>query len=151
MLRIVGLPLMVLTASPNICRASSGRQDGTVVIVPKSACHVVDRAALELQYYVEEATGVRLPTMTEESVSSATIKRIYLGATRAALRAGIDPAKLARDAYHTQESGDVAYMVGRDGVDYPIGGGLGTSAGTVFAAYDSPWQNPYVERLIGTC
>ena len=125
----------MLTATANVCLASDERQNEAVVIVPKSACLVVDLAARELQDYVEKATGVRMPILTEENVlSTTTTKRIYLGATKAALKAGIDPVRLPRDAYRIQKSGDVAYLVGGDGVGDPMA--LGTPAGTLFAVYD---------------
>jgi hypothetical protein len=124
----------MLMATANVCLASSGREKGTVVIVPKSACPGVDLAARELQYYVEQATGVRMPILTEESLPQAATKRIYLGATKAALEAGIDPARLPRDAYRIRKSGEVAYLVGGDGVGDPIA--LGTPVGTLFAVYD---------------
>jgi len=60
----------------------------------------------------------------------------YLGATQAALKAGIDPAKLARDAYHIRSTGNTVYLVGRDSDGDPLHKSLATSVGTLFAVYD---------------
>ncbi len=132
MLRFIGL-LLVMPAVANICPAV-GYGKGTAIIVPKSAPQVVDYAARELQYYVEKSTGVRMPILTEGSVPADTKRRIYLGATEAALNAGIDPSGLPRDAYHVRASGDTAYLVGGDRDGDPLA--LGTPAGTLFAVYD---------------
>ncbi len=120
MVRLIRLVLILLALTTSAGLASAGCQNGTVIIVPKSACPGVDLAARELRYYVEKATDLRLPIMTEESVPAATTRRIYLGATKAALEAGLDPARLPRDAYHLQTSGDVAYLVGGDGPGDPM-------------------------------
>jgi len=136
MLRLAGLVLVTLTTAANMCRASAERRDGTAIIIPKSACSVVDLAARELQYYVEKATGIKMPILVEASAPETAAKRIYLGATKAARNVGIDPARLPRDAYHIRTSGDVAYLVGGDGAGDPIGSSLATPVGTLFAVYD---------------
>jgi hypothetical protein len=115
-------------------RPSGKDRDETVVVVPESASPVVELAARELQYYVEKATSVRMPIVTEGSVPGATSKRIYLGATRAALEAGLDPARLPGNAYRIRTAGDTSFLVGSDGDGDPLR--LGTSAGTLFAVYD---------------
>jgi hypothetical protein len=121
-------------AAPGACLASGKNRYETAIVVPESACDVVKLAAQELQYYVEKATAVRMPIATEGSVPSATTRRIYLGATRAALAAGVDAAGLPRDAYRIRIGDDAAYLVGRDGDGDPLT--LGTAAGTLFAVYD---------------
>ena len=126
----------MLTATVNVYPASVAGQNGTVIVVPKSAGSVVDLAARELQYYVAKATGARMPILTEDSVSTAAAKRIYLGATKAALAAGLDLARLPRDAYHIRTSGAVAYLVGGDGAGDPLDSNLQTPVGTLFAVYD---------------
>ncbi|HPS02872.1 MAG TPA: DUF4838 domain-containing protein, partial [Candidatus Sumerlaeota bacterium] len=136
-LRLAGLVLVMVTAMGSMSRASAGQSNGDVIIVPQPVSSVVDLAARDLQYYVERATGVRMPILPEGSdVPTSATRRIYLGATRAALEAGLDPARLSRDAYSIRKSGDVVYLVGADGKGGPIDGGLRTPVGTLFAVYD---------------
>lgn len=137
MVRLFGLVLVVWAVMGNGFRVSAGESKGDVIIVPQPASSVVDLAARDLQYYVEVATGVRMPILPEGSdIPTSATRRIYLGATRAALAAGLDPARLPRDAYLIRKSGDVAYLVGADGKGGPIDGGLRTPVGTLFAVYD---------------
>lgn len=124
----------MLMAMTNVCLALAGFGKGTVIIVPKSAPGGVDLAARELQHYVEKATSVSMPIMTEGSVTSSPAKCIYLGATQAALKAGIDAAALPRDAYRIRNAGDAAFLVGGDRDGDPLA--LGTPVGTLFAVYD---------------
>ncbi|MBP6964126.1 MAG: hypothetical protein KBC96_06960 [Armatimonadetes bacterium] len=133
MLRLTGLVLVALAAA-NVCPASAGYGRASVIIVPESAPQVVAYAARELQYYVRKSTGVEMPIMTEGSVPKATKERIYLGATEAARKAGIETSALTRDAYRIRKSGDTAYLVGGDRGGDPLS--LGTPAGTLFAVYD---------------
>jgi len=140
-LSVVGLLLAALTGMTNASSAESDEQSGAVIVIPGSACAVVEMAAQELQYYVEKATGVRMPVATEGSVPATATQWYYLGATEAARKAGIDPTGVPRDAFHIRKSGDVVYLVGGDRDGNPLD--LATAAGTLLAVYD------VIDRYLG--
>lgn len=106
------------------------------IVVPESAFPVVELAARELQYYVRKCTGVEIPITTESAVPRSPSGRIYLGATRAALGAGLKPSALPRDCYHIRTTDDAAYLVGGDSDGDPLHKSLSTACGTLFAVYD---------------
>ncbi|MHB1461629.1 MAG: DUF4838 domain-containing protein [Armatimonadota bacterium] len=115
-------------------QASKPVQVEAVIIIPEAANQVVRRAAHDLQYYAEKATGVKIPIVSEDAIPPDIRRRIYLGPTQAALKAGINPSKLPRDSYQIKSSGDVSYLAGHDRDGDPDS--LGTPAGTLFAVYD---------------
>ena len=62
------------------------RQSQYVIAVPKNATMVKNYGAQELQEYLLKATGVQLPIITEDAVTS---KAFYVGQTAYARTAGI--------------------------------------------------------------
>ncbi len=133
--RLAAFAGLALMLSGSAAAGSPTRSsNATVVVIPKNACQVVDLAAHELQYYVEKATGTRMPIVAEDAVPASARRRICLGATGAALRAGIDAATMPRDAYRILSTSRTTYLVGGDRGGDPLN--LGTPAGTLFAVYD---------------
>lgn len=132
--RCSGLALLTLCFITSAHTAFAAPLARTVIIVPASAPSVVNLAAKELQHYVEKSTGTQMPIVTENNASSTNARRIYLGATKAALNASIDVTKLPRDAYRIKTAGNVAYLAGSDREGDPLN--LDTAAGTLFAVYD---------------
>lgn len=135
MLRLVSLFLVILIVTTTEYQVWANPQDETVIVIPESACSVVEYAAQELQSYVEKSTGIKMPILPEGKEVSAS-KRIYVGATKAACEAGIKTSGLPRDAYHIRITGNVTFLVGGDGPGDPNDTGLHTPAGTLFAVYD---------------
>ena len=114
----------------------SNGEAAAVVVVPKRAVSVVTLAANELQYYVRKATGVELRIASEEAIPPRPAGRIYLGATRAAIEAGLNTDTLSRDCYRIRTAGNRAYLAGADGDGDPLHKSLSTPCGTLFAVYD---------------
>lgn len=104
--------------------------------MPKRALPVVMLAASEFQYYVRKSTGVELPIVTEDAAPSRPPGRVYLGATQAAIDAGLDSGALPRDSYRIRTTSVDAYLVGGDGEGDPMHKSLSTPCGTLFAVYD---------------
>ena len=61
---------------------NDGKSDYTIVI-PENATEAENYAAMELQYYVEQSTGVLLPIVTDKGLSfSYSDSRFSIGRTR---------------------------------------------------------------------
>ncbi len=114
----------------------SNGEAAAVIVVPNPTLPAVTLAANELQYHVRKSTGVELPIATEDAIPSHSGGRIYLGATQAAISAGLDPHGLSRDCYRIRTVGDSVYMLGGDGDGDPLHKSLSTPCGTLFAVYE---------------
>ncbi len=107
-----------------------------VIVVPESACPAVTLAAEELRHHVMKASGADLPVVAEDAVPDEPSHRVYLGATRAALSAGIDVSALSRDSYRISVRGHDLFLAGADGEGDPLNKFFLVSVGTLFAVYD---------------
>lgn len=131
----VAAALAPATGRASVDLVSKGRA-AAVIVVPTAALPVITLAAKELQSHVLASTGVEVPIASEDALASSPRGRIFLGATRAATRAGFDPGKLPRDAYRIRTIGDCAYVVGGDSDGDPLHKSLSTAVGTLFAVYE---------------
>ncbi len=98
-------------------------------------------AAQELVYHIEKASGVTLPVIREREMTGAGAVHIYVGATRAALAAGIDVTRLAPETFALKTSKNALFIAGGDGGGDPLD--VGTYAGTLLGVYE------WLERDLG--
>lgn len=117
---------------PVVC----GGKASAVIVTPDNPKPSLALAVDELRLHVKKATGVDLQVATEDAVPKAPTGRIYLGRTKAALGAGLDPDKLQRDTYYVRATGDAVFLVGNDGDGAPLNKYFYTSVGTLFAVYE---------------
>ena len=119
-----------------------GKPAATIVL-PAQPSAVERYAAEELVEHLAKATGQRLPTEREEAARPASDGRvrIYLGATAAARANGIEPEKLAREAFVLRTVDGALFIAGRDSAGDPLE--RDTGAGTLFGVYE------WLERVVG--
>lgn len=107
-----------------------------VVVVPADASRVVLYAAEELQYHIRKASGARLEVIRERP-DTARQPAIFLGPTRRAQEAGIDPSKLEANGFVIRRHESALLMIGHDGDGDAVGRhAFSTRAGTLFAVYE---------------
>ena len=104
------------------------------IIIPEHSLPVVTYAAQELQYHIEQATGVKVPVISENESISTDKARIYLGECKDTIQAGINPLSLSPNAFRIQLEGQNLYIAGRDSDGSPLRDDV--FAGTLFAVYE---------------
>jgi hypothetical protein len=110
------------------------RQAVSVIVVPDQTMPVVEYAAKELQYHVQQATGATVPIVVERNRLTSSKGYVYLGACRETIRLGIDTEKLAPNSFIMKTDGVNLFIYGNDAPGDPLGDG--TSAGTLFGVYE---------------
>ncbi|MFA7172864.1 MAG: DUF4838 domain-containing protein [Kiritimatiellia bacterium] len=113
---VMGGLIVFLGFVPVVCQALDWVVDGkaaVTLVVPGETNVVTEQAAELLTRYVAEITGVRLQTVSENNtpVSGA---RVFLGATKAALAAGIDLSALKYDSFIWKTQGKDFFIAGND-------------------------------------
>lgn len=117
------------------------------IVTPDQPIPAEAHAAAELQYHVEQSTGVRLPIVVE-SEFTPTSGAIFIGSTRAADTAGIQTESLAPNACRIVLQGGNLFIAGRDS-DGPLWSNqwtiheIRTHMGTLFGVYE------FLEKQIG--
>ena len=97
-----------------------GQAAKAVVVTADEPTETAAYAARELVDHVARATGVRLEIITESKAAGQGPARVYVGATKAAKGAGIDPEKIPSDVAVLRGVGDALYIVGHDGPGKPL-------------------------------
>lgn len=168
---VAGLLLCSTLAAPNIifdipARAAQPGNSGfkivddasakAVIVTANEPSDVVRYASIELQWHIEQATGVKLPIITEDSAASALQShRIYIGKSAFTDNAGLLSDKLPKHYYQIKQTNKDIYLVGNDADEKnpnPLkmgdsGAGAGTrfgripvdptlSMGSLFAVYE---------------
>jgi len=133
------IPAAVFAAEGNFI-VRDGRAVATLVL-PAQPNAVERYAAKELSEHVARATGVTLPQQSESELRDGPGTRIYVGATQAAQRAGLDGRKFAREVFTLRTTDNALVIVGRDDAGDPLD--RDTSAGTLFGVYE------WLERELG--
>lgn len=107
------------------------------IVIPDEKLAVEQASAEELQYHVRRATGANLP-ITTESGRPAGDGYIFLGATQAGNRVGLDTKALKPNGYRIALVGGNLYLRGDDSVGevFWIQHGNYTRVGTLFAVYE---------------
>lgn len=125
--------LLAVIALTTACIADDAvilNQDGSDYVIyhaPDAPATVRD-GAQQLQQYIAESTGVKLPVVTETPAADQPV--INVGDTDLSRAAGIDPAKLPWESYRILVTKGRVWIVGRDTADGQQTPQGGTSAGT---------------------
>ncbi|MBM4025299.1 MAG: DUF4838 domain-containing protein [Planctomycetes bacterium] len=85
-----------------------------VVVTAEKPSAVAAYAVKEWVSHVEKATGQRLPVAVETNIPEGYANRIFVGATRSALKQGIDANKLADEECVLRTVGGDLYIVGKE-------------------------------------
>ena len=118
------------------------------ILIPPKASKVIQFAASELQTVLSQAMGTKVPVV---STPQSGKHHLRLGMTPEAVKAGLDPAKLARDGFYIRTAGKDVFIAGVDdpaknpALEIKRGGGWAMlyEHGTIFAVYD------FLERFAG--
>ena len=138
MLFSVCAPLMALSGVTLV-------EDGApvaVIVLPAEAEPVAIYAADELVYHIEKASGAKLVVLNEPLVQPLEGAAVFLGATRAAQEAGIDPGTLGSEEAVVRTLDGNLYIVGNDGPGDPLSYS-NTHSGTLWGVYE------LLERQLG--
>lgn len=132
----------------------SGDKARAVVVIAAEPTPTVTYAAEELVRHVEKATGVELPVAREDDIPDQPEGRIYLGDTKAARAAGINPADLGPDTFRLKTDGDRLFIAGMESADAdPLDFGRPRipSSGTGYNPYGGPLFGVYewLQRELG--
>ncbi len=144
---IVGLILIVVvSASSSSAAALDIVRDGkarVAIVIPDETVKKVQRAAKELQYHVQEASGATLDIVRESAEFPAKQGSIYLGACRATKQAGIVTDKLSRNGFLIKTVGKDIFLVGRDTAGPWTANNWPNEHGTLQAVYN------FLDRQMG--
>ncbi|MCK5806301.1 MAG: DUF4838 domain-containing protein [Lentisphaeria bacterium] len=105
----------------------------TIVTAVKPTA-VAAYAAKELADHIEQATGIRLPVITEATHAAASETRVYIGACDAARAADIVPAREPVENCALKTAGKHLFIVGDDDDADPLK--MSTRAGTLWGVYE---------------
>lgn len=108
-----------------------------MIVIPDKPLGVETAAAEELHYHILKATGANLQILKETTALSDGAK-IFLGATRAAAKAGLRLKDATPNAFITKLVGDSLFILGDD-TDGPVFGvqqNNRTRVGTLFGVYE---------------
>jgi len=130
-------------AEPPLVIVRDGKAVASIV-TPDVPVPAVTYAAEELRYHIAKSSGARLQIIAEKDVTRDVAAAIYLGATRRAAQAGVDPGKLppvdpGRPTFNSfiiRRAGPDLVMAGNDSDGKVLGGYNATSVGTLFAVYE---------------
>jgi hypothetical protein len=112
-----------------------GRTARAVVVTADEPAPIAEYAARELVHHVELATGVRLAVARESDIPAQPAGRVYVGATTAARKAGIDPDALPAEVTVLRTAGNALFIVGHDGPDDPLSE-TNIWSGTLWGVYE---------------
>lgn len=122
-------------------------QSQTVIVVPESSCDVVRFAGTELQAFMEQSFGSKVPVVTSPDDLKTSI---ILGDNDFSHEAEISLAELPQDGFIIQAVGKRIYILGKDSRDVNPEKNLKQGAwgqyferGTLFGVYD------FLERFLG--
>ena len=105
------VPKQVITGKKSIMELNG---DNTLILIPAKASRVLKFTASELQSLLSQTFGKKVPVVTAPQPGKHHIR---LGLTPEALKAGLDPAKLARDGFYIRTAGKDIFIAG---VDDPV-------------------------------
>ncbi|HBG28971.1 MAG: hypothetical protein A2Y10_03415 [Planctomycetes bacterium GWF2_41_51] len=110
----------------------------TAIVIPSGIPKQTETvAANELQYHIEQATGILLGIYQENTKPSNFDGLIYIGACNATAAAGINGSYLEDNAYVIRNVGNNLFLAGHDSVGNPLGmlHVNDTRIGTMLAVY----------------
>ena len=97
----------------------NGKAVATIVL-PEDANPLTGQASKYLVEYIEKITGANLPIVRESDSKALSGTRVFLGATKAAQKAGIDLCALKYDGFIWKVSDGNLFIAGKD-VLFPPG------------------------------
>ncbi len=106
-----------------------------VVVTAAEPTPTAKYAAEELVRHVEKASGARLAIVPESDAPAEVSSRVYIGATEAARRHGIELDSLPRETFVLRSVGDDLLIVGREDGEDPMDPG-NPNVGTLFGVYE---------------
>ena len=127
----VCLPLMAVSGVALV-------EDGApvaAIVLPAKAEPIAAYAADELAYHIEKASGARLDILNEPLAQPLNRPAVYIGATKAAQDAGIDPHGLASEEAVLRTLDGNLYIVGNDGPGNPLSY-ANTHSGALWGVYE---------------
>jgi hypothetical protein len=135
-------------AGLNSCRGTDGdfvvAENGkarAVVITADDPTPVALLAAEELTMHVKKSAGVKLRVIAEsETPASGLLNRIYIGASEAVKRGGVNTDTLPPDAFVLRRRGNDLFIAGKENGDNYDSNGLN---GTLFGVYE------FLHRYVG--
>jgi hypothetical protein len=133
--------LLSLPCAGQVSLVREGRARA-VVLRADEPTPVARYAVEELVRHVEKATGVALQVLSESEAPAQMHSRIYIGETETARRHGIEPQRLAREAYTMRSVGNDLFIVGRESTGDPLRQD-NADVGTLFGVYE------FLERFLG--
>ncbi len=133
--------IVALPAAAEVRLVEDG-QARAVVVTADEPTPTAQYAAKELVRHVEKASGARLAIVAESSVPADMPTRIYVGATDAARRQGINLDNLPREAFVLRSAGGNLFIVGREDDGDPMDT-RNPNAGTLFGVYE------FLEQTLG--
>ena len=113
-----------------------------VVVTAEAPTRTAAYAVEELVEHVRLATGVTLEVVPESEAPAHVNTRIYVGETAAALREGIDTARLPRETFVMRSVGNDLYILGRESGADPLELD-NPDVGTLFGVYE------FLEEFVG--
>jgi hypothetical protein len=113
-----------------------------IVVLPEEPFPIATLAAEELVYHVNKATGATLDVLNEPLATPPDGPVLYVGATQAALDAGIALDTSSSEAVVLRTVGDDVYIVGNDADGDPLSKRM-THSGTLWGVYE------ILERYLG--
>ena len=115
---------------------------GYDIVLPEKATRPARFAANELQQFIEQSTGVKLPIVTQVRPGPG---HLFVGPSAASTAAGVRPDDLEPEGFHLRVLGQDAHLVGSDTDGDPtrIGSNYPVNTGTLSAVYD------FLERFLG--
>ncbi len=121
------------TAAADLAVVAEGRPMAVVVLAEQPTA-VARYAAAELVAHVEQATGAKLPIVSEGAALPPAATQIYLGNTRAAQAAGLAVTALQPEVFVQHATGTALFIAGNDAAGDPLD--PATFAGTLFGVYE---------------
>ena len=110
------------------------REPRAVVVTADQPTPTARYAAEELVGHVKRATGARLAIVSESDAVDDAASRVYVGATQAARRHGIDIDRLPREAFVLRSVGSDLLIAGREDDADPMDP-RNPHVGTLFGVY----------------
>ncbi len=106
------------------------------IVVPQQAAPAELYAAKELQQYVKRASGATLPIIPEDKAVDNAKYKIWLGATKAAAKAKLNPDKLPPAGFILKPTPEGLFMLGHDTNYTNSLSNLTNATGTLYAVYE---------------
>ena len=126
--------LAPLTAASDVVLVEDGAAKA-VVVLPANPEPIAVYAADELVYHIEKASGAKLDILREPLARDFDTPAVYIGATKAAHAAGIDPQSLTGEKAVLRTLDGNLYIVGNDGPGKALEYG-NTHSGTLWGVYE---------------